>query len=97
MQVETSPPGCGNPWCSFPAHFDVSDDGIDSEPYCSPICGDIMRWLRVAEVIPECPERRQLVATIVMGAELLSERKNPRDPDPELSQRIARVLAEVTV
>ena len=92
MVVQTSPPGCGNAWCRFPAHFDITDAGIESSTYCSSICGDIMRWLRVAEAIPDCPDRQRLTEIIVTAAELLNERRNPADPDPELARRAARVL-----
>lgn len=96
MTHETAPPRCANPFCRFTAHFAVTDEGIEKDEFCSPVCGQLMRYMRVAASIESGPAAERLSQMLVETADLLNERgDDPRKPDLKLASRVARRLLEL--
>jgi hypothetical protein len=95
MQVETEPKKCASPFCRYPAHFDVTDAGIEQDEYCSPVCGQLMRYVRVAASIEDGPVAERLSRILVETAEMLNGRgSDPREPNPVLASRVFRHIEQ---
>lgn len=93
MIMETAPPRCENQWCRYPAYFAITEDGIEHEEHCSPVCEMLMSYVRAASHIEAGPAADRLAQMLVTSADLLNERgKDPRDPDPELAAKLLAIL-----
>lgn len=81
MNVETRAKPCASPFCRYPAFFDITEDGVEEDEWCSPACALLMKFAVVAAHMETSDEAEFLSQQVFAAAEFLNARgDNPREP-----------------